>query len=464
MTKKQKIIFIVTAMVLLLFFCIWQIKKIDQYSSQHFLTPTLINGVDCSRMTLEEAKEALTDHWNQKDFVIKKGKKTLGVIKALDLTYDIEKPLEDAMNKPLYQRVWHYIAKPQEVVTLKMTADSATEKVEKQIQSMEFLDRKYKVKTKDAYVDLSNRKFKIVKEVQGDNTDKARFKETVLKNIAEGRFSLEYKKEDYYQIPKVLSTDKKLLEYREYCRKNFSQKITYCFYNRKYTLTPADLESMLEIKDGKRQIKEKAVRRFVAKLAASYDTLGTSRTFRTSYKGTIKVSGGSYGYLIDQNREQSALIKNLKSGKDVSRKPVYSQVPYYSGGGNNDIGSSYVEIDIANQHLWLYVNGRVLVDCPVVTGSLSGGYATPRGVYYLVYKAQDVKLRGRNSDGTKYESPVKYWMPFFRDYGIHDASWRSTFGGSIYRSSGSHGCVNMPPGAAAVVYANISAGYPIVVH
>ncbi|HPR24296.1 MAG TPA: L,D-transpeptidase, partial [Bacillota bacterium] len=46
----------------------------------------------------------------------------------------------------------------------------------------------------------------------------------------------------------------------------------------------------------------------------------------------------------------------------------------------------------------------------------------------------------------------------------HDAPWHKNFGGSIYVRNGSHGCVNMPEYAAASVYANIYAGYPVVVH
>ena len=329
---------------------------------------------------------------------------------------------------------------------------------------MKFLNRKYKTRTKDAYVDLSNRKFQVVKEVQGDNIDKKRFKAAVLKSIAAGNFTLQYQAKDYYEQPKVYSTDQKLQDYRSFCKKNYTQIITYRFYNKRYTLTPADLQSMVTVQDGKRLIDKGAVKKFVYEMACTYNTLGASRRFSSTYKGTITVSGGSYGYTIDQKRERQALIKNLKSGKNIRRKPKYSQTPYYSGGGLNDIGSSYVEIDIANQMLWLYRNGSVIASCPVVTGSLSGGYATPKGVYYLVYKAPDVKLRGRNSDGSKYESPVKYWMPFYRDYGMHDASWRGSFGGDIYRTSGSHGCVNMPRSTASVVYANLTAGYPVVVH
>lgn len=464
MTKKQKILLIAAGVILLLTCSFWQINKINQYSSQYFLRTTIINGVDCSKMTVKEAKEALTQHWNDHDFVIKKDGRVIGRLENLDLSYDIDRQLEKTMHQPLYKRVFRYVTKKKSEVSIAMTASEESEGFQKQVASMDFLNRKYKVKTKDAYVDLSNRKFRIVKDVQGDNIDRSRFRKAVLKSIARGRFTLQYKAADYYQRPKVRSTDQKLKDYRDYCRENFSQIITYRFYNQGYTLSPADLKSMITVKDGTRHINEKGVRKFVSRLARAYDTLGTGRKFHSTYKGTISVTGGSYGYLIDQSEESQALMKDLKNGKNVSRKPKYSQIPYYIGGGVNDIGTSYVEIDIGSQHLWLYQKGRVVVECPIVTGSLAGGYGTPKGVYYLVYKAEGVSLRGRNSDGSTYNSPVKYWMPFYQDYGMHDASWRGEFGGSIYRTGGSHGCVNMPSSAAAILYARITAGYPVVVH
>ena len=464
MTKKQKILLVAAGVILLLTCSFWQINKIDEYSSRYFLDHTMINGVDCSGMTTAEAKETLTKHWNDHDFVIEREGKVMGRIENLDLTYDIDQKLQEVLERPLYKRVFYYLTKKNVKISIAMTVREESKGFQKQTAAMNFLNRKYTVKTKDAYVDLSNRKFEIVKEVQGDNIDRDRFKKAVLQSIAEGKFTLEYKAEVYYQQPKIYSVDQKLREYREYCRENFSQTITYRFYNKGYTLTPADLQSMITVEDEKRQVNEKAVEKFVSHLAITYDTLGTARKFRSTYKGNISVTGGSYGYAIDHKKEFLALVKDLKSEKDVSRKPKYSQIPYYTGGGLNDIGSDYVEIDIANQHLWLYQKGHVVIESPIVTGSLAGGYATPKGVYYLVYKAEGVSLRGRNSDGSTYNSPVKYWMPFYQDYGMHDASWRGDFGGDIYRTSGSHGCVNMPSSSAAILYARITAGYPVVVH
>jgi lipoprotein-anchoring transpeptidase ErfK/SrfK len=110
------------------------------------------------------------------------------------------------------------------------------------------------------------------------------------------------------------------------------------------------------------------------------------------------------------------------------------------------------------------VNGKTVVSTSVVTGTTSTGHGTPTGTYYILYKSRDTTLKGSNTDGSKYATKVKYWMPFYAGDGFHDAWWRSSFGGSIYVSGGSHGCVNMPSSQAASLYNYVSAGMPVVIH
>ncbi len=94
-------------------------------------------------------------------------------------------------------------------------------------------------------------------------------------------------------------------------------------------------------------------------------------------------------------------------------------------------------------------------DC--VTGNSARGFDTPAGVYGITYKQRDATLNGEN-----YSTPVSYWMPFNKNIGLHDAGWRSSFGGELYKTSGSHGCVNLPPEAAKRIYEVIQTGTPVI--
>ena len=125
----------------------------------------------------------------------------------------------------------------------------------------------------------------------------------------------------------------------------------------------------------------------------------------------------------------------------------------------DDIGNTYVEISLARQHMWFYKDGQLLVDTDVVTGNHNQGLDTHTGVYGIMYKERNATLVGEN-----YSSPVKYWMPFYANTGIHDASWRTVFGGTEYINNGSHGCVNTPEANAEKIFNNIEKGVPVVVY
>lgn len=124
-----------------------------------------------------------------------------------------------------------------------------------------------------------------------------------------------------------------------------------------------------------------------------------------------------------------------------------------------DVGDTYVEIDISEQHMWYIVKGEVYVSTPVVTGN-NNSMDTPTGIFSVRNKARNVSLVGPG-----YVSFVEYWIAFIgSSYGIHDASWRSSFGGSIYKGNGSHGCVNTPYDAEKKIYNKITVGTPVVIH
>ena len=120
---------------------------------------------------------------------------------------------------------------------------------------------------------------------------------------------------------------------------------------------------------------------------------------------------------------------------------------------------NYVLVDIPSQTLRYYVNGFEAMFCYVVTGDYYQ-HPTPTGTFYLNGgKAQNVTLVGED-----YETPVSYWMPFIGGaYGLHDATWRGAFGGSIYIGNGSHGCVNMPYEKARELYFMIPVGTMVIV-
>ncbi len=200
-----------------------------------------------------------------------------------------------------------------------------------------------------------------------------------------------------------------------------------------------------------------AISNYVDNLAGSCNTVGTQRNFVTSYGNSITVGGGDYGWKVNRSSEIETLTNNIKNGETVEREPIYSQTAQVQG-ANNDFLNTYVEVNLSAQHLWYYKDGALIVSTDFVSGNVSKGYNTHTGVYKLKYKERNATLKGEG-----YSTPVSYWMPFNNGEGLHDANWRSSFGGSIYLTNGSHGCVNLPPSAAATIYENIQSGTPVIV-
>ena len=177
----------------------------------------------------------------------------------------------------------------------------------------------------------------------------------------------------------------------------------------------------------------------------------------------MTVGGGEYGWQINQSEEVNQLFNEITSGQTVSREPVYSSTA--NAYAPNDIGSTYIEVDLGAQHMYYYQDGALIFDSDFVSGNMSySDRATPTGVYSLYYKKSPDVLRGKKlpNGQYEYETPVNYWMPFCGGVGFHDANWRSSFGGDIYLTNGSHGCINLPPEKAKQLYGIIQTGIPIV--
>ena len=237
-----------------------------------------------------------------------------------------------------------------------------------------------------------------------------------------------------------------------------SLQITYRFDDNVETLDGATISGWLTtLANGSISVNEAPAKEYVASLASKYDTFGRNRSFKTHDGSQITVSGGDYGYWMDRVSTRQELISQILTGESAELTPVYfgTAVSY----DPNNIGNSYVEINIGEQHLWVYKDGQMVNETDFVSGGLFKGNSTPEGTYAITYKERDSTLVGEG-----YQSSVKYWMPFNGNIGLHDASWRDAFGGHIYYFSGSHGCVNLPSAKAAEIYDQVEKGEAVVVY
>lgn len=202
-------------------------------------------------------------------------------------------------------------------------------------------------------------------------------------------------------------------------------------------------------------LDETMIKEYVAYLASTYNTVGVERTFQTTRGDIVTVSGGSYGNELDIDTEYHYLFDAFTKKQGGTRIPVYLSEAKQKG--TNDIGSTYIEIDMGNQMMYYYKKNKLILETPVVTGNTSKNMGTPAKVCYVYYKQKNRVLRGAD-----YATPVKYWMAVDGHIGIHDASWRKEFGGEIYKKNGSHGCINTPLDKVAELYELVEIGTPVI--
>lgn len=194
---------------------------------------------------------------------------------------------------------------------------------------------------------------------------------------------------------------------------------------------------------------------FVDALADKYDTVGGSRRFYATRGEYITVEGGIYGNKLDREAEKEYLLDAFLNKKNEIHTPKYIQTAKKQG--LDDIGDTYIEVDMTEQMLYYYEEGVLIIETPVVTGNTSLKRGTPCGTNYVYAKQKNRTLKGAD-----YESFVKYWIPVNGAIGIHDSSWRKDYGGDIYIKNGSHGCINTPEEEVARLYELVEIGTPCI--
>lgn len=260
-----------------------------------------------------------------------------------------------------------------------------------------------------------------------------------------------------YEVARYTTESKELIVKREALNKYVDTQVTYHFGDRTKVLDGEEIHNWVQIDEKNKVIlDEEAVKEYVKQLAITYDTLYSTRQFKTNAGNTVTVVGGDYGWRIDKKKESQILIELLKKGNQkIDREPEYEQEAWCRD--TYDIGDTYVEINLTTQYLWLYKNGELITEGSIVSGTGSNSYATPEGTYRIDYKQTNAILRGPG-----YATPVSFWMPFNRGIGIHDATWRSSFGDSIYVYNGSHGCINTPYELAQTIFSEVEKGMPVI--
>lgn len=215
-------------------------------------------------------------------------------------------------------------------------------------------------------------------------------------------------------------------------------------------------ESLRVDKDGKVTVDGEEIFKFLYDESLSYDSTEVGYGYRKVVLSNVDPAYEEIvaGLISDENKDivGVAPISNV----DDKFTPVVKTS-----------ASTYIEVSIKHQIMWVFQNGELLVQTPVITGNKEKGWDTPAGDYTVISKERNKILNGA-SVGFDYEVPVDYWMRLTNSgIGIHDNAWLNTGNAwgarNLYEYQGSHGCVNVPNDIMATVYNNIPSGTPVYI-
>lgn len=452
-------------------FVFYYLTQSYQYTDK-FMIGTFVNGNDVSGQTVDEVEEdirARVEDTYSLTLTFRDGEQETITPEEIGYRYVSTGEVEEAMNNqnPLTW-VLRNMGKTVEIdVPENHTFDEA--KLAEVVKAMPEFQVENVVTPTNAYLNITDKnEFEIVPETQGNapiaDAILPALNELVTNSEMEGSLN---DIKGSYETPTVTADNPDLIYQCDNLNKFLSTKITYKLpKDATKTIDRGMLINWITRQDnGYYYLDDTTIHdncaKFVAEIAAQVDERHNSIPFPSTNMGTINLSCAEYGHVIDQPGETEALFKELKECTSEEKEPLYS----LNKNVDSRFGGTYVEADLSNQHVYYYENGQLILDTPCVSGTkYDSSRHTVLGLYSIYYKQRNRTLQGPLVNGVpSYTSFVNFWMPFYKGYGLHDASWRGSFGGTIYYSSGSHGCINLPYNAAATLYEHTEVGTPVIV-
>lgn len=460
MKKKQngKVLNIVVLISIVIIFLIFVLTIMFIKDTFHYSTS--INGIDCSFLNINDAIKKLEKTMNSTKitFLFADDKEYTCVGAYFDFEVNSANPLLGILSK---QKDSDENKKEYNLTDLYNVDEEVAKNYLSSLSI--FTDKNTNKEPVNAYLewDEDNSEFYIVPEVYGNKLDFNEAYNYLLNALRNGKTVIDFR-EITDITPEITANGIELKEQMENINKIVATTVEYKLHNGDtYKLNASTIKDWVSRDDnGNYSIDLKSnVTKFVDKLAKKAKYKITSTKFNATGLGEISVSFGRATYAnVDKEKEIERLTKQLESKKSAKFDVIYEALPDYTK------IDTYVELDLSRQRVWMYVNGECVLETPCVTGNVAQGYSTPAGIYYLTYKTMNATLEGYNYDGSTYSTPVTYWMPFNGGIGFHDATWRGSFGGNIYMTNGSHGCVNLPYWAASTLYSYINTSIPIILY
>ena len=447
---------------------------IAQTYKTKFIEGTSINGIDAGKKTVSEVEDEIektVENYSLKLSFRDNRTETIDG-DAFDYQYVSDGGVQKLLDEQnIYTWIGGALFGSEKSYTVDEDTQFNEQKLVEGLSNLPEMKSENQVAPTDAYLllDETTKRYNIVPETEG-NVLNVEAVQAYAKSAVSG--SVETvdlaQAADTYAAPAIRANDEGLNSQQAALNAFLSTSITYTLPEGTQVLDANVLDGWISVDDnGYRYVDEEhiaeCVDQYVADLASAVDVEKETSTFASTNRGMVEVDNTEYVIKINQDAEKEKLLEEVLGNTVTQREPVYSRKDETQ---DPTFGGTYVEIDIDNQTVYYYEDGQCLVETPCVTGTGSvPRRSTPTGVFHIYDKQRSRTLYGDiQPDGSYgYASFVNYWMRFCGGCGLHDATWRDSFGGDIYWDSGSHGCVNLPYEAAAQMYEIVEEGTPCIV-
>ena len=443
---------------------------ISVYFMSHFFVNTKINGKNFSGKTASDVEKYLQTNIKDYKLTILENEGRQDVISGSEIGLEYRAGTEtEKLLKDQNGFAWPKAFFTENSRKVSVNVSYNEESLNQRISQLSCLQTE-QTPAENAKPEFDGNQYVIKSEVYGNAVDKERLTEQVKVHITEFQPQLDMVETKCYAKPKYVEDSKEVQEACDAMNKYVNASITYPM-NEPVVVDKALISQWLQV-DGEMKVSlnTEAMKQWFTAFGDKYDTQGTTRTFTTPAGKSATVTGGTYGWSIDEDTELVNLQNSILNGEVVTREPAY-----YAGGtaaahSGQDWGNTYAEVDMSAQHMWYIQNGQVVLETDVVTGEPIPSKITPEGVYSLMWKQPNSVLVGDINPDTgepAYRTKVKYWMQVTSSgVGFHDAIWQTAFGGTLYQipGTGSHGCINMPLDQAGALFNMIEPGTPVIFH
>jgi len=456
--SKKKVAIAIAALVAIIFLIIYLMMSV--YFQGHFMFGTKINGINVGGKTPADVETLLKKDTRYYVLKLIERDNVVEHISAEDISLYItlDESVSDYLNAQ-NPYGWLFSKDKEYTITSHVTYDETM--LINRINTLKCTNPENMRKPSNPTL-VYNDVYTVKPGDAGTELDVEKLTAAVKDAVNNGSESLNLDAAGCYLYANVDETSK-LYELEERLNSYLLTTITLEFGNDTEVINKDLISTWISLDENTEVVFDRdAIISYLGTLAKKYETFGCNRTFVTATGQTVLVKGGDYGWWFDKSAEAANIISDIKNTNTCSRPVAYRQEA--AEHGDLDIGTTYCEISLSKQKLYLIVKGEKVLETDIISGTKNSKYATPVGTYRLRYKMKNYTFNRVN-----FTKSVAYWMVFYGSttddtVGLMDAQWLNKFGGDVYKSYGSFGSIYMTKEAATTIYNKLPTNSPILIY